>query len=63
MTSNRVVRGWGKYLGDNAMATTILDYLMHRANLLELEGKSYRLKGTASRLTGVVKQTESKIDP
>jgi len=45
------------------MATTILDYLMHRANLLELEGKSYRLKGAASRLTGVVKQTESKIDP
>jgi hypothetical protein len=26
------------------MATTILDRLMHRAHILEFEGKSYRLK-------------------
>lgn len=32
------------------MATTILDRLMHRAQLLEFEGKSYRLKEAAGRL-------------
>jgi DNA replication protein DnaC len=63
VTSNRVVQDWGKYLGDNTMATTILDRLMHRAHLLEFEGKSYRLKEAASRLTGLVRQAESESDP
>ncbi len=50
VTSNRVVQDWGKYLGDATMAGTILDRLMHRSNLLEFEGKSYRLKEAAARL-------------
>lgn len=50
ITSNRVVQDWGKYLGDATMATTILDRLMHRADLLEFEGRSYRLKEAARRL-------------
>ena len=50
VTSNRVVQDWGKYLGDNTMATTILDRLMHRSHLLEFEGKSYRLKEATTRL-------------
>ena len=50
VTSNRVVQDWGRYLGDNTMATTILDRLMHRSQLLEFEGKSYRLKEAAARL-------------
>ena len=50
VTSNRVVQDWGKYLGDATMATTILDRLMHRAAMLELEGKSYRLKEAAARI-------------
>jgi DNA replication protein DnaC len=50
VTSNRVVQDWGRYLGDQTMATTILDRLMHRAAMLEFEGKSYRLKEAASRL-------------
>ena len=41
VTSNRVVQDWGKYLGDATMATTILDRLMHRATMLEFEGRSY----------------------
>ena len=49
VTSNRVIQDWGKYLGDNTMATTILDRLMHHAAMLEFEGKSYRLKEAAAR--------------
>lgn len=49
VTSNRVVQDWGKYLGDNTMASTILDRLMHRSHLLEFEGHSYRLKEAATR--------------
>lgn len=50
VTTNRVVRDWGPYLGDNTMSTTILDRLMHRSLQLEFEGKSYRLKEAADRL-------------
>jgi DNA replication protein DnaC len=50
VTSNRVIRDWGTYLGDMTMASTILDRLMHRSRLLEFEGKSYRLKEAAQRL-------------
>ena len=50
VTSNRVVQDWGRYLGDQTMATTILDRLMHRAAMLEFEGKSYRLREAAARL-------------
>ena len=50
VTSNRVVQDWGKYLGDATMAATILDRLMHRAAMLEFEGKSYRLKEAAARI-------------
>jgi len=50
VTSNRVVQDWGNYLGDNTMATTILDRLMHRSHLLEFEGRSYRLKEATARL-------------
>lgn len=36
--------------GDATMATTILDRLMHRAAMLEFDGKSYRLKEAAARI-------------
>jgi DNA replication protein DnaC len=35
-------------VGDNTMASTILDRLMHRSHLLEFEGRSYRLKEAAT---------------
>ncbi len=50
VTSNRIVEDWGKYLRDATMGTTILDRLMHRAVMLEFEGKSYRLKEAAARI-------------
>lgn len=57
ITSNRVVADWASYLGDVAMATTILDRLMHRSVLVEFHGRSYRLKQAAARL---VKGNDSK---
>ena len=50
ITSNRIIGDWEKYLGDAALATTILDRLMHRSVLAEFKGRSYRLKEAASRL-------------
>lgn len=50
ITSNRIIDDWHKYLGDAALATAILDRLLHRSVLAEFRGKSYRLKEAASRL-------------
>jgi len=50
ITSNRPVADWGKYLGDTALASTLLDRLMHRSRLLEFVGRSYRLKEASLRI-------------
>lgn len=56
VTSNRIIEDWGKCLSDNAVASAILDRLLHHGNLLRFEGKSYRLKEAAQRLTGIAQQ-------
>ena len=50
ITSNRIIAGWGNYLGDTALATTILYRLMHRSVVAEFQGRSYRLQQAAGRL-------------
>ena len=47
MTSNRPLDDWGKLLGDVPSATAILDRFLHHAELIEITGRSYRLKDRA----------------
>jgi DNA replication protein DnaC len=49
MTSNRPLEDWGKLLGDVPAATAILDRFLHRAEIIAISGKSYRLKDRACR--------------
>ena len=51
ITSNRPIEDWGKLLKDNAASSAILDRLLHRGRLLKFQGKSYRLKEAAVRLS------------
>jgi DNA replication protein DnaC len=44
MTSNRPLEDWGKLIGDVPAATAILDRFVHRAELINITGKSYRLR-------------------
>ena len=44
MTSNRPIEEWGKLVGDVPTATAILDRFLSRAHLIQITGKSYRLK-------------------
>jgi len=46
MTSNRPIEDWGKLIGDVPSATAILDRFLHHAQIIAMEGKSYRLKDT-----------------
>jgi DNA replication protein DnaC len=45
MTSNRPLEDWGKLIGDVPAATAILDRLLAHAEILQITGKSYRLRG------------------
>jgi DNA replication protein DnaC len=44
MTSNRPLEDWGKLLGDVPSASAILDRFLHHAEVVQITGKSYRLR-------------------
>jgi DNA replication protein DnaC len=52
VTTNRPTQDWGAFLGDVPAATAILDRFLSRAQIIQLQGKSYRLHQQR------VKQTE-----
>lgn len=70
MTSNRPVDEWGKLLGDVPAAGAILDRLLHRAEVIAINGRSHRLATGASgqtpgepspaKRTGGERQSESR---
>jgi DNA replication protein DnaC len=45
MTSNRPLEDWGKLIGDVPAATAILDRFLQDAELIQITGRSYRLRG------------------
>ena len=53
ITTNRVIDDWHVCLGDTALATAILDRLLHRSVLVKFQGRSYRLKESTARLVNV----------
>jgi DNA replication protein DnaC len=44
LTSNKSFVDWGEIVGDQVLATAILDRLLHHATTLNIKGESYRLK-------------------
>ena len=44
MTSNRPLEDWGKLLQDVPSATAILDRFLERAEIIQITGRSYRLR-------------------
>jgi DNA replication protein DnaC len=49
MTSNRPLEDWGKLIGDVPSATAILDRFLHHAEIVQITGKSYRLRNQAQQ--------------
>ena len=48
MTSNRPIEEWGKLVGDAPAATAILDRFLHHAEIINITGRSYRMKDRAT---------------
>ena len=44
ITTNRGVGSWGDILGDTTVAAAMLDRLLHRSIVINLDGESYRLR-------------------
>ena len=63
MTSNRPIEEWGKLLSDVPAASAILDRLLHHADVIPINGRSYRLQESAQeRSTSKQKPTRSKSE-
>ena len=43
-TSNKSFSDWGEVMGDQVMASAILDRILHHCTVLNIKGESYRLK-------------------
>lgn len=62
LTSNKSFVDWGELLGDQILATAILDRLLHHATTLNIKGESYRLK--EKRKAGLVgRPAASEVTP
>lgn len=54
ITTNKSIRDWTELLaGDEVLATAILDRLLHRSNVLNIKGRSYRLRDLEAALKQV----------
>jgi DNA replication protein DnaC len=59
MTSNRPLEDWGKLVGDVPSATAILDRFLHHAEVIQITGKSYRLRQQASAGSEALDENEA----
>ena len=50
VTTNRPTQDWGTFLGDVPAATAILDRFLAQAEIVQMQGKSYRMHQRAERL-------------
>ncbi len=62
MTSNRPLADWGKLIGDVPSATAILDRFLHRSELFEITGRSYRMNDRGNNSKGAKAPTGSSDD-
>lgn len=63
MTSNRPLQDWGKLIGDVPSATAILDRFLHHAEILTLNGRSYRLRNRSSDDNGSQPEATKQPEP
>ncbi len=63
LTSNRGVGAWGDILGDTTVAAAMLDRLLHRSVVLNLDGDSYRLRDHQARTDTLRRTTTGNRRP
>ena len=59
LTSNKSCAEWGPMLGDEVLATALLDRLLHHAEVVTINGQSYRMKDRLQVLQAPVESASS----
>ena len=62
MTSNRPIEEWGQLLGDVPAATAILDRFLQQAEIIQITGRSYRLRNAQAPVGEKEKRSTDKSD-
>lgn len=57
---NRAFAEWGEVFPNAACVVSLVDRLMHRAEVVRIEGESYRAKEAQERLAARTKQRAAK---
>ena len=57
-TSNKSFSECGEILGDNAMASAVLNRILHHCTVLNIKGESYRLKDRKKEFFGNSRRSE-----
>ena len=53
VTTNNGIKDWPElFAGDEVLATAILDRLLHHSHVLNIKGRSYRLRDLGRAVTG-----------
>ncbi len=63
ITTNRGVAHWGDILGDTTVAAAMLDRLLHRSVVINLDGDSYRLRDHHARTDTLRRTTTGNRNP
>jgi DNA replication protein DnaC len=63
MTSNRPIEEWGKLLNDVPAASAILDRLLHHAEIIPVNGRSYRLRANTKHAPVTERSASSSSSP
>jgi DNA replication protein DnaC len=63
LTSNKAVTEWPELFGDHAIATAILDRILHHAHVFSIRGNSYRLRERMLELESESPQTPASAKP
>jgi DNA replication protein DnaC len=63
MTSTRPIEEWGKLFNDVPAASAILDRLLHHAEIIPINGRSYRLQSKAKRAATPERSAFSSSSP
>jgi DNA replication protein DnaC len=61
VTTNRGLASWGELFGDPVVAAAILDRLMHRAVIINIRGKSFRMREHQALIERMRKEVGSTI--
>jgi len=61
MTTNRPLEDWGKVIGDVPSASAILDRFLQSAEIMKINGRSYRLRNAEKSSKGIKAPRDTQL--